>query len=108
MKQENRNGSVWSGGLPALITLIVLTSAPCLARSGAETVAFTTGAAKAVKFGTHEVVLTGNGRTENPFQTAAVVMFTPPSGKTVTVNAFYDGGNTWRARVYVTETGAWR
>jgi Domain of unknown function (DUF5060) len=33
----------------------------------------------------------------------------PPSGarNAVTVDAFYDGGNTWRARVYVGETGKW-
>jgi len=69
----------------------------------------TTGSGTAHKFGTHEIVLTGNGSVANPFDTVATVLFTPPSGPggAKTVDAFYDGGNTWRARVYVTETGAW-
>lgn len=71
---------------------------------------FTTGAQSAKKFGTHEIVLAGNEWVPNPFDTAATVTFTPPSGgaKAVTVRAFYDGGTTWRARVYVTEAGAWQ
>jgi hypothetical protein len=28
-------------------------------------------------------------------------------GGLVAVNAFYDGGNTWRARLYVSESGQW-
>jgi hypothetical protein len=69
----------------------------------------TGGSGPARKFGTHEIVLTGNGSVSNPFDTAATVTFTPPSGpgNAKTVDAFYDGGNTWRARVYVTETGSW-
>jgi len=70
---------------------------------------FTSGASPAQKFGTHEIVLQGRGSVPNPFDTVGTVRFTPPSGpaNAVTVNAFYDGGDTWRARVYVTETGAW-
>jgi hypothetical protein len=30
------------------------------------------------------------------------------SDRAVTVGAFYDGGNTWRARVYLTEAGTWK
>ncbi len=71
---------------------------------------FTSGSATAAKFGTYEVVLTGNGSVTNPFDTLATVTFIPPSGtaNAVTVSAFFDGGNTWRARVYVTETGTWQ
>lgn len=71
---------------------------------------FTTGAGTARKFGVHEVELTGNGQAANPLDTIATVTFTPPSGErnAKTVNAFYDGGNTWRARVYVSEIGDWR
>jgi hypothetical protein len=71
---------------------------------------YTTGANPALLFGTHEIVLTGNGRVSNPFDTSVQVRFTPPSGEIhlVVVDAFYDGGNTWRARVYVTETGLWQ
>jgi len=63
-----------------------------------------------MKFGTHEIVLTGNGSVANPFDTVATVTFIPPSGgaNAVTVRAFYDGGSTWRARVYVTEAGTWQ
>src|SRR5207237_7905881 len=44
----------------------------------------------------------------NPFNTKGSVTFTSPSNQSVTVNDFYDGGNIWRARVYVTETGVWQ
>lgn len=71
---------------------------------------FTSGSADASRFGTHEIVLTGNGEVLNPFDVTATVRFTPQSGPpgAVTVRAFYDGGNTWRARLYVSEVGAWR
>lgn len=71
---------------------------------------FTTSPADARKFGTHEIVLIGNGAAANPFNTDASVTFTPPSGiaHAVTVRAFYDGGDTWRARLYVNESGAWK
>jgi hypothetical protein len=72
--------------------------------------AFSAGRATAHRFGTHEIVLTGSGGVPNPFDTVATVTFEPPSGPAgaKTVLAFYDGGDTWRARVYVTETGRWR
>lgn len=70
---------------------------------------FSTGPAPAHEFGVHEIVLSGDGGVANPLDTAATVTFTPPSGakRAKTVNAFYDGENTWRARVYVSEVGAW-
>src|SRR5262245_55610133 len=70
---------------------------------------FSTGAA-AIKFGVHEVVLTGDGAVANPFDTQVTVTFAPSSGagQARTVPAFYDGENTWRARVYVSEVGPWR
>ena len=91
--------------LSFLVALLVSPSAV-----SAATVNFTQGTATAQKFGTHEIVLTGNGSVTNPFDTDATVTFTPPSGATQakTVKAFYDGGNTWRARVYVTEAGTWQ
>ncbi len=62
------------------------------------------------KFGVYEVTLRGAGSVANPFDMMATVTFTPPSGqaKAQTVYAFYDGDNIWRARVYVSEPGAWR
>ncbi len=70
---------------------------------------FTTGTQTAVKFGVHEIVLTGDGSVANPFDTVVTVRFTPPSGaaNARAVWAFYDGGNTWRVRVYASETGGW-
>lgn len=70
---------------------------------------FTTGTDSAVKFGVHEIALTGDGSAGNPLDTVAMVTFTPPSGATraKTVCAFHDGGNTWRARLYVSEVGKW-
>src|SRR5690606_1997851 len=86
--------------------------AACLAgglTASAEAANFTRGTATAVKFGVHEISLTGNGGVSNPYDTIATITFTPPSGSTnaVIVHAFYDGGNNWRARVYVSETGTW-
>jgi hypothetical protein len=71
---------------------------------------FTAGTDRAAKFGVHEIVLTGQGAVANPFDTIVRVQFVPPSGVkgTRTVHAFYDGDNTWRARVYVGETGTWK
>jgi hypothetical protein len=80
--------------------------------AGAQTAragSFTSGTDSAVKFGVHEVVLTGDGSVANPLDTVATVTFTPPSGpkQAKSVYAFHDGGNTWRARVYVGEVGKW-
>ncbi len=70
---------------------------------------YATGAEAVARFGVYEVVLTGDGSVGNPFDTVATVRFTPPSGpeNQKTVWAFFDGGDTWRARVYAAETGEW-
>jgi len=70
---------------------------------------FSAGEETALKFGVHEIVLSGTGGAQSPFDTIASVTFTPPSGagNAQTVWAFFDGGNTWRARVYASETGEW-
>lgn len=79
----------------------------CMATALADN--YTTGTESAAKFGVHEIELTGDGAVANPFDTLATVTFIPPSGKqqAKTVNAFHDGGATWRARVYVNEIGPW-
>jgi hypothetical protein len=83
----------------------------CLAVHGYDVQAenFSSGASAAVKFGVHEITLTGSGSVSNPFDTIARVTFTPPSGAghARTVHAFYDGDHTWRARVYTSEAGDW-
>jgi hypothetical protein len=70
---------------------------------------FTTGESDAAKFGVHEIVLLGTGTVANPFDTTSTVTFVPPSGavNAKSVQAFYDGGDTWRARIYVSEVGKW-
>ncbi len=71
---------------------------------------FTSGSESAVKFGVHEILLTGDDTLSNPFDTIVTVQFTPPSGaeQAKSVWAFYDGKNSWRARVFVSETGEWK
>lgn len=93
--------------LPRLLGPALLWLAACGQYTRAEN--FSVGTGCAVKFGVHEIVLTGSGSLANPFDTIALVTFTPPSGSAnaKTVHAFYDGGNIWRARVYTSETGDW-
>ena len=71
---------------------------------------FTEGVSIARKFGVHEMVLSGDGSAANPFDTIATVTFTPPSGakNAKPVQAFFDGGHTWRVRVDASETGSWK
>ncbi len=70
---------------------------------------FTSGDQTAVRFGVHEIELHAQTVPAQPLDTIVTVRFVPPSGQAgaVTVWAFYDGGNTWRARVYVNEPGVW-
>jgi hypothetical protein len=57
----------------------------------------------------HEFELHGRSRVENPFRDATLRgVFTAPSGKTVTLEGFYDGGDTWRLRFAPDELGEWR
>jgi hypothetical protein len=85
---------------------LVLLAVPCPAALADN---FSTGTQASLRFGVYEVLLTGDGGADNPFDTPVSVTFTPPSGPAdaLTVDAFYDGGGTWRARVYVSQTGAW-
>ena len=63
----------------------------------------------AALYGVHEVFLVRDATPESPFDLPVQVTFTPSSGaaNARTVEAFYDGGNVWRARVYVSEAGRW-
>jgi len=90
---------------PAILCLSMV--ALTLAASDAWAANFTTGTATATKFGVHEITLTGNGGVAEPYDTNANVTFTAPSSAQKTIRMFWDGGNTWRARCYVSETGAW-
>ena len=68
-----------------------------LAQDISDSATFSTNTQTAVKFGVHEITLTGDGSVANPFDTIAMVTFTPPSGaaKAKTVHAFFDGENVW-------------
>ncbi|VAW69389.1 hypothetical protein MNBD_GAMMA10-765, partial [hydrothermal vent metagenome] len=58
-------------------------------------------------FAVHEIVLnTGDGSVTNPFDTNVTITF-KSADKSITVNGFYDGGNTWRARTYIDVMGNW-
>ena len=57
----------------------------------------------------HEFELRAASQARNPFVDANLVgEFTAPSGKTNTVEGFYDGDNKWRLRFAPTEEGDWR
>lgn len=75
---------------------------------GAEPPVFSVGEQARV-FGVREVVLRGGRGAANPFDVPVTVRFVPPSGPTraVTVSAFHDGDDVWRARTYVSEAGEW-
>ncbi len=88
---------------------LAATSTATASVSAQPAVPFATGSQSVSKYGVYEIVLTGNGAVANPYDTIASVTFTPPSGagNAKTVEAFYDGGNTWRARAYAGEAGSW-
>ncbi|MBM3855739.1 MAG: DUF5060 domain-containing protein, partial [Verrucomicrobia bacterium] len=79
-----------------------------VAAGGAETSAFASGD-RARVYGVRELVLRGGAGAANPFDVPVTVRFTPPSGaaRAVTVSAFFDGDDIWRARTYVSEAGEW-
>ncbi|MBM3334000.1 DUF5060 domain-containing protein, partial [Candidatus Sumerlaeota bacterium] len=58
----------------------------------------------------HEETLIASGSYANPFQDIDVTaIFThEASGARLTVDGFYDGGNTWRIRFMPTQLGTWR
>jgi hypothetical protein len=71
---------------------------------------FTSGTEPAVKHGVHEILLEGMAEVNNAFDTKVTVIFESASRswQKHEVEAFYDGGNFWRARLYVSESGLWQ
>lgn len=60
------------------------------------------------RHGIHQITLTAERDHANPFQDVDVtVEVTSPSGTRQKIDAFWDGGRTWRARVAATERGEW-
>lgn len=88
-----------------LIAILLTLELPHVSGEGGEN--FTTESQTARLFGVHEISLSGTVSDSNPFEAVAQVTFNSPSGAAVTVDAFYDGDATWRARVYVNEVGSW-
>lgn len=59
-------------------------------------------------YGVFETSFEATGSYSNPYVEASMeVQFTGPSGQTVTVDGFWDGGSTWRVRFRPTEIGTW-
>jgi hypothetical protein len=63
----------------------------------------------ALKWKKYELSFSSSNVYDNPVQDLAVmeVTFTSPTGIIKTINAFWDGGNTWKARFMPGETGTW-
>jgi hypothetical protein len=58
--------------------------------------------------GVYEVVLTSKQTPTHPFEPGlAQVIFAPPGGKDIIVDAFYDGASVFRARAYCEHAGDW-
>jgi hypothetical protein len=92
----------WLGrALPALALLAVLLFAGCAtAPSGQREVA---------RWDRAEITFTSSRAYDNPLQEAGLaVTFIAPSGRTITVDGFWDGGATWRVRFMPDEEGSWR
>jgi len=69
---------------------------------------FASGGGVAAHRAVYEVSLTASAGNGNPFLDAGVqVTFRRPGGTEVTVDAFHDGGDTFRARAYCDTLGRW-
>jgi len=67
------------------------------------------GAAPTTRWAVHEITLTGDRDYANPpWDVSVTVEFTGPAGRKLAVEAFWDGGRTWRARFSPDEAGPWR
>lgn len=67
-----------------------------------------TAPGEAAQWTVFEASLTSASKYQNPFQDVTVTVdFTAPDGKTHTVDAYWDGENTWRVRFSPEQTGAW-
>ncbi|MCU0362153.1 MAG: DUF4038 domain-containing protein [Bacteroidales bacterium] len=65
---------------------------------------------KAEQWRKFEMSFTSSREYENPVQDlkGCDITFTSPSGRSVTVNLFWDGGLIWKARFMPAETGTWK
>ena len=66
------------------------------------------GTSPVPRFEVFEAVLSASGTYQNPFTEVRVtVTFTRPDGRELSVEAFHDGGTTWRARIAPDLVGRW-
>ena len=57
----------------------------------------------------HELTFESERTREHPFwDVDLAVELAAPSGRTFTIDGFWDGGQTWRARLRLDEIGEWR
>lgn len=60
------------------------------------------------KWEVHEFSLTGNANVSNPFCNAALVgEFKSPSGRSIVLDGFHNGGDSWKLRFTPDEEGEW-
>jgi hypothetical protein len=89
------------GTMASTVVLVLLG-----ARQGGAASAATPSATS--NFGVLEIELTSDRGYANPFWDVTVaVTATAPSGRTQRVDAFWDGGRSWRARLRGDESGSW-
>lgn len=63
----------------------------------------------ALRWHKYEIIFKSSQDYDNPLQDVRImqVTFTSPTGKIKTINGFWDGGKTWKARFMPGETGKW-
>tara|TARA_R110002049_G_scaffold4601_5_gene32506 strand:+ start:706263 stop:706967 length:705 start_codon:yes stop_codon:yes gene_type:complete len=93
-----------------IVILLMATVVPVAQGANNEVNNFSRDGKFAKKHGVFEIALRSDSKLPNPFDVPVKVTFTPPSGAAAakTVDGFFDGEGTWRARVYVNEVGSWK
>ncbi|MDX2191007.1 MAG: DUF4038 domain-containing protein [Bacteroidota bacterium] len=60
------------------------------------------------KYDVFESTFTHSGTIDNPYNSlSATAQFTSPTGSTYSIQMFWDGGTTWKARFSPDQTGLW-
>src|SRR3972149_461845 len=76
----------------------------------------TTALAETPNYDIFEITLTATGTYSNPYLQMAgdntslgfvVANFSGPNNETITIDGFWDGGNTWKIRMAPTAVGMW-
>jgi Domain of unknown function (DUF5060) len=67
-----------------------------------------TRAAEVPVFGVHEVMLTSATPQANPYTDVSLVATFAGPARTIRIEGFWDGGQTWKIRIAPVEPGTWR